>query len=292
MGPALGDVLPKIIYARGDMQTGQKIIVMEDLGDGTVTGDLLGPHHPHTWHKKKEVEASTAGGPGPEAIIEGTFLATAQIHAKHWMSDELQRHEWLALRKQDDKTNWENMMGFSKSLWTKQREGIEGVQINPYLLKVMDASFAKSDWDTHLARLQTTTFTLTQGDFHPFNVVWTKRGAVFLDWEIVSAGSPGQELGQYMVNINPALRRATERRLLEAYREKLVECGVSPAKCRLEDIWEEYVHGGTAKWLWVLPICIHYFPVPEKQQWFCDQVSAFVIDHGVDEANVHQPRKS
>jgi len=294
LAPQLGDLVPRVVYARGDMATGRKIIVMEDLGNGIVSGKLLGPWHPHNWAKRETVEASTAAGPTPEVVIEGTILAAARIHARYWMSEEIQEYDWLALRKEDDRGNWEKMLGWSKMLWTKQREGIEGVVVDPRFAKVVDASFAQMNWDTHLARLQNMCFTLTQGDFHPYNVMWMgdERGPVFIDWEVVSAGSPGQELGQYMVNIDPAMRRNIERPLVESYVRTLVECGVPAADCTFDALWEEYVFGGAAKWIWVLPICIDIFKEPKKQQWFVDQVSSFCADHGVDETNVPQPRKS
>jgi len=43
IAPQLGGDVPGVLYARGDMETGKKIIVMEDLGAGTVSGKLLGP---------------------------------------------------------------------------------------------------------------------------------------------------------------------------------------------------------------------------------------------------------
>lgn len=56
--------------------TGEKILVLEDLGAGTVTGDLLGVGHVYTWDKKDQVEAATLAGPGPVAVVAKTFAAT------------------------------------------------------------------------------------------------------------------------------------------------------------------------------------------------------------------------
>jgi hypothetical protein len=234
----------------------------------------------------------TAAGPGIEAVIESTFLATARVHAKFWRSESLQALSWLALRKEDNQKNWTQMLGWSKMMWQKQKEGIEGVTYDPLLLEVMDASFSKMDWESHLARLAAGCFTLTQGDFHPYNTMATDRGAVLLDWELASAGSPGQELGQYMVNIDIEARRTSERRLVEAYRITLIEHGVPAEDASFEALWEEYVFGGAAKWVWVLPICIQFFPAEGWQQWFVDQVTAFLKDHGVTADNCHQPRKA
>jgi hypothetical protein len=105
LAPQLRDVVPACLYARGDMATGKKIIVMEDLSAGTVSGKLLGPAHPHNWAHKEQVEALTAAGPGIEAVIESTFSVTARVHAKFWRSEALQELSWLALRKEDSQAN-------------------------------------------------------------------------------------------------------------------------------------------------------------------------------------------
>ena len=184
------------------------------------------------------------------------------------------------------------MMNWSKSLWEGQRKGIKGVDLDPKFIKIMDASFSKLNWEKHLSRLTTMCFTLTQGDFHPFNIMWTNIGAVLFDWELVSAGSPGQELGQYMVNIEIGIRRACEKKMVEFYRNTLIERGVPDAECQFDDLWREYICGGAAKWIWVQPICLLFFPEKEKQQWFVNQVFAFMQDHGVNHENVEMPRKA
>ena len=77
--PAAGTV-PECVYSSGDMATGEKILVLEDLGAGTVTGNMLGAMHPYTWDKREEVEAATKAGPGPEVVIAQTFAATS-VHS-------------------------------------------------------------------------------------------------------------------------------------------------------------------------------------------------------------------
>ena len=104
LGPELVGIIPSCIYTKGNMETGSKLIIMEDL-NGILSGKLIGPDHPHTWAYKAEVEKLTSEGPGVEKIIEGTFCHTAMLHAKYWMSESLQNYEWLALRQKDNKEN-------------------------------------------------------------------------------------------------------------------------------------------------------------------------------------------
>ena len=108
---------------------------------------------------------------------------------------------------------------YSAGLWKGQREGVDGITIPGALKAIVDASFAKVSWDDWSAHLATATFTLTQGDFHPYNAMLMPGGkqVVLFDWEMVGAGSPGQELGQFMMNVNPEFRRAHEKELVRGY---------------------------------------------------------------------------
>eukprot|EP00040_Diaphanoeca_grandis_P027478 m.156550 g.156550 ORF g.156550 m.156550 type:complete len:394 (-) comp31003_c0_seq2:1304-2485(-) len=290
--PTLQGLIPDCFYAKSDMATGRKILILEDLSRGTVSGQLLGTSHPHTWEKRADVEAKTKTGPGAKAVITSTFEATAQLHANYWMSEAIQDLAWVLGRRNpsdDDKTKWETMTGYSYGLWQKAREGVEGLSWSPEFGAIMDASMDKLSWEDLVESKKKTVFTLVQGDFHPFNVMWVDDHAVLFDWEMVSAGSPGQELGQYMMNIEIELRRDLEREVVTSYHTKLTGCGVRAEECTMDALWQEYVFGGAAKWIWLLPILFDMFEKP-KAQWFINQMAAFFKDHGITKDNVAQPR--
>lgn len=291
LAPELGDLVPRCPLARGDRSTGRKILVMEDLSSGTVSGDLLGTAHPHTWARKEEVLATTEAGPGPERVIEETFAAVARLHAKFWCHESLKGAEWIAGRGDEgDLESWLSSMKRSRDLWRGQREGVDGISMKPELVEIMDAAMSKISLESYKGRFQgDMVYTLCQGDFHPFNAMWMDGRIVLYDWEMVSIGSPGQELGQYMMNIDINIRRNSEKKLVKSYYDKLIESGVKASDLSFEDLWGEYIRGGAGKWIWLLPVLIAFCPKP-MAQWFCDQMMAFFEDHRLTKENAPDPR--
>lgn len=289
----LGATVPSCIYAAGDRSTGQKIIVLEDLSAGTQVGEMLGTAHPHTWGDSKEAKvlASTMAGPGPGPVLQTTFEAAAVLHAKFWRSPLIQDLEWVGGNRHEREEEWQKMMGWSQSVWRSKREGRPGLNISTATVAVIDASFAKLSWSDHLAFKESSAVTLIQGDFHPFNAMWLDGRVVLYDWEMIKQGSPGQELGQFMLgNVDVELRRRIEKQLVMEYHRVLVAHGVDEADCPAEHLWSEYVFGGAAKWVWLLPLMFTFMPEPTKMQWFLDQFEAFISDHGITPENIPQPR--
>lgn len=235
--------------------------------------------------------ANTAAGPGPVAAIKATFEAAAELHAKYWGSESIQTLAWIDSNRNEQESAWQRTMGWSQSVWASKRGGVPGLTIDPVTVAVIDASFAKLSWADHQAFKQKSATTLIQGDFHPYNAMWMDGRVVLYDWEMIKAGSAGQELGQFMLgNIDIELRRSAEKGLVAGYRTALIERGVDEAACTAEGLWDEYVFGGAAKWAWLMPIMFTFIPEPNKMQWFLDQFAAFVADHGVTPENVPQPR--
>uniref|UniRef100_A0A7R9VDX6 Aminoglycoside phosphotransferase domain-containing protein n=1 Tax=Pseudictyota dubia TaxID=2749911 RepID=A0A7R9VDX6_9STRA len=213
------------------------------------------------------------------------------MHAKFWRRDSLRDLEWIAGRGDEaDSENWNSAMERSKKLWQEQRKGVEGIAMKPDLVAVMDAALSKASWDVRKGQLENEAFTLCHGDFHPFNVMWMEAGRVVLyDWEMVSIGSPGQELGQYMMNVDVGIRQSLEKKLVKSYYDELITSGVDESDFAYKDLWKEYVSGGAGKWIFLLPVLIAFCPKP-MAQWFCDQMTSFFQDHGLTEENAPQPR--
>ena len=74
-------------------------------------------------------------------------------------------------------------------------------------------------------------------------------------------GSPAQELGQWTIShMTPAVRRASERRLVESYHRRVVEAlrargkEVEAQAFTLDQCWGEYVAGGAGRWIWFVPV--------------------------------------
>jgi hypothetical protein len=72
-------------------------------------------------------------------------------------------------------------------------------------------------------------FSLLHGDYRPDNLMFLPddAGVSALDWQTLSVGLPGRDVGYLLAtSLEPDLRRAEQRRLVEAYRAALGAHGV------------------------------------------------------------------
>ena len=136
---------------------------------------------------------------------------------------------------------------------------------------------------------------------------------------LFNEGSGPQELGQFLISHCPPSERAViERAAVAAYYKELTslnplaagsvstiaeaeavaEASVAAdttsqqqldSSWTLEQCWAEYVSGGLGRWLFFLPYDgwgAHH----SVSQYFCDQVLAFIRDHGITPDSVPMPR--
>jgi hypothetical protein len=212
----------------------------------------------------------------------------------------------------------------------------------PTVAAAMDAAMATADWAAYRAWAQAAPFTLCQADCHPGNALlfppaagdegagggaagapsaarWPPRlpRTALVDWEVVSAGSGPQDLGQYVIShMAPAARRGCEGRLLRAYHAELCDAirqqqrtastaasavddprppagaaatATAVALPSYEDVYAEYVAGGLGRWAWLLGLLVGMCPPPALRFWG-SQLAAFIADHAVAPADVGMPR--
>ncbi len=271
----LGSVLPRIYFAEGSMATGEKIVVMQDLSDSCIQlGHLFGRGNPNNWGK--DLEALTSKIARPIGIPEATKLAysaAAKLHAPYWGCSALSRDlPWLRCSKWlqgEGAEAWVNAQANTAGLWAQVKEKIAKggedykVKWDPYLVACVDASINKvsaGGFEAFQAELKTRHITLVHGDFHPANFLLRekaddaeKQELLLMDWECCGLGSGPQELGQFMIShTNPSIRAVIEREAVATYYAELLELN-SAITMTFEECWEEYVHGGLARWLFFLP---------------------------------------
>ena len=93
------------------MDTGEKILLLEDLSDGVQSGYFFGPHSPHNWGKDLDALTRVAPGVTTERIASIAFEEAAKMHAKHWWcNSELKSISWLR------STDW--LQGHGEQSWT------------------------------------------------------------------------------------------------------------------------------------------------------------------------------
>jgi len=192
----------------------------------------------------------------------------------------------------------------------KMDSGTSKVVWDAHLLSCLEASLAKVSWESYQAEINDPSrpWTLVHGDFHPANMLWrwgseagvgsAPGGPVMLDFELVGLGNGPQDLAQYLIShMEPAARRVHEEALLQDYYAHLTGTGeactgtkhVDPATYSYAQCKEDFVAGGTGRWLWFMPVLDSMCP-DKMTQYFHDQTAAFLKDHGVTPENVPMPR--
>ena len=318
-----GIQIPNIYYSFGNYETGEKCILMEDLGgddegEGRYldSGILFGPGNPNNWNRNLPEQIEKAYGsssskevPSAEDVTTATFVEIAKVHATFWNDESLLTHSWLR------GSSW--VSGNSKESWEASQGLIQGIYKNgidtkitwdPLVKDVVDHVMSNISWDKQLERLNTNTnWTLVHGDFWPGNIlVSTEKTSSplhqgiqeelklkMLDWEMVGIGSGPQDLGQYILsNMSVVERRECETRVVQAYYDELVkQQGVK--NVTFEECFQEYKVGGIERWLWFL---VWFCGQPDESpmlkwaQFFHDQIGAFLKDHNMKPTDLTQPR--
>ncbi|KAL3922835.1 MAG: hypothetical protein SGILL_001990 [Bacillariaceae sp.] len=300
------ECIPKVYYSWGDMASGSKIVVMEDLSNDYLdSGILFGPGNPNNWKrdlpaKIAEAYPSPAKAPSSAEVANETFLAIAQVHATFWKSKDLLKDEYSWLRganwvNGNDEASWKASQGLIQGMWASIADTIDDkITWDPLVKSILTKAMDGISWEAQLERLNANgaNYTLAHGDFWPGNVMISKKNVhdlKCLDWEMVGVGSGPQDLGQYVLsNMDPQERRDCEAEVIRNYHNEVVRLGVDLS---WEECWKEYTIGGLERWLWFLVyFCGQSGPLLSWAQFFHDQVKEFVHDHGIKPEDVTQPR--
>ncbi|XP_065177867.1 uncharacterized protein LOC135808577 [Sycon ciliatum] len=308
--------LPKVYYSEGDVVTGRKVIIMEELSNVTQSGYFFGPGSPLNRDKDLSALVENAGSPPLKDVIKATFASAARLHAKYWMDESLLEHSWLrgaAWLQDSGKEQWKGSQQVAADSWKKFQDKLERgekctVDWPDDLRAIVSASVSKISWETFSTCGRP--WTLVHGDFHPANMMWChdalssrpggtadgegKRKVVLLDWELVGLGSGPQDIGQYMIShMEPVTRKQHEEELVRYYYDELM-AAARPDDSRLsaytwDECWQEYITGAVGRWMWFLA----YFSShgnDAMQEFFVGQVGTFMHDHGITADTVCQPR--
>jgi hypothetical protein len=171
--------LPKVYHVFGDAETGEKLLLMEDLGDTIQTGYFFGPGSPLNWGKDLSALTATAPEATMSNIVREISIMAAKMHAKYWKKTELKEMTWLrgaSWLSGKDEQAWAGSQEFVRVRWEKQKEKISSSTCetvwNPDLVAVMDASYAKISWDDFQKRIHNSCWTLTHVSIHLSNLLW------------------------------------------------------------------------------------------------------------------------
>lgn len=192
-------------------------------------------------------DISLRGAQVPDAVaglsveqVDELLCTLSQVHAPFWGSRRLTRGgdlSWL----QHPLTG-----GFAEFLRASGFAIIRAFLDHPHKKAQLDA--AGTDADTMEAafwklqeQVSRDPLTLLHGDPHPRNTYALPDGRMgVLDWQLVRRGSWSHDVGYSLIGaLPPDLRRAHEKELLDNYRGRLLDAGVTSAPDR-EQMWTAY----------------------------------------------------
>ena len=279
------------------MDTGVKLLLLEDLSDCIQSGYFFGSHSPLNWGKDLDLLTSSATNITNNDIISNVFSVASKMHAKYWNSKELGDITFLRCndwQKGDNEKGWAASQAMSVNSWTTIKttftNGNPTIEWDPELVRIIDASLNKISWKEFSTRklAMTDAYTLVHGDFHPGNMMYrpTTKEIAIVDWEQVGIGSGAQDLAQFMIShTTPSDRKTLEIKHLQQYYSDLCANhlkyhGIELTGYSLDDCFKEFVFGGLERWIWLLVfICGMPSIPPPVAQTFHKAVSQFYHDY-------------
>ncbi|MGD8764260.1 MAG: DUF1679 domain-containing protein [Desulfobacteraceae bacterium] len=197
LGSNPGISIPQFLYAEIDEQSGDYLVLMEDMSKCRV-GDLSG--------KLEDVEVA--------------IKHLARFHAKWWNCDQLNKMPWGILFSSESEKNEGLFKTFIDSLLhVKEIYGNkipETFWLVANLLQNVEVSIFTGD-----------SLTLVHGDYHPGNIFFQSnnegRFAVF-DWEAVHNGCAGEDLARIItLGLTQEQRELYQDSLVKLYHNTLLE---------------------------------------------------------------------
>lgn len=159
--------IPDVLFAYGDMSTGSKTIILEDLSIECIqSGYFFGQGSPLNWNKDLnailQVYHSRCNSadivPTMESIAMMTFRNAANMHATFWMDRSLLKDSYSWLRGQSwltggDELSWVQAQASVQVAWKKlmatMHTGVSTVVWDPSLLRCIKASVEKISWQDY-----------------------------------------------------------------------------------------------------------------------------------------------
>lgn len=197
LGSNSGIATPQCLYAELNKQSGNYLLLMEDMSKCRV-GDLFG--------KLKDVEIAIKN--------------LARFHAKWWNNKQLYKMPWGFFFTSESEKNERLFKTFADSLFHIKE--IYGNKISKTFCSVADRL-----QNIEISIFTEDSLTLVHGDYHPGNIFFQSnnegRFAVF-DWAAVHNGCAGEDLGRIIFfGLTPELRELNQDSFVELYHKTLLE---------------------------------------------------------------------
>jgi hypothetical protein len=279
----LKDVSPEVVYSYGDMTTGEKFVIVEEL---TEANNCMSFSHTHPLHQGEAV-------PGPMDWVEKAVIALAEVQASCWGDESLLKKDWLlrtAWHKGDDSTYEMSKQGV-KVHWDTCDKKAFGY--SDKVCEVMDAAWNKTNFETFEEENAKRSFTLCHGDYHPGNIMWQGDDVKIIDWENAQVAPGIMDVCYLMFNTTVEYRRQNWERIIELYVSELTAYGVDYS---LEEAKRDFVNFSVSRLAFWFSL-IHYSGFYDKSihetngtaaEWFYAHLEALIEDFDITPETVGQ----
>jgi hypothetical protein len=216
LAPGLDVRTPRCHLAQLDPAAESFALILEDIADATV----------HDQHE---------GCPAGDTLL--AVDQAARLHAAHWNDASLADLSWLNHMTPERLGDWHELF---RHAWRTLLERDE-VVLEPELIEVGDRL-----GDSDLAGWISTyggPLSLTHADFHLTNLLFThdasgRREVVIVDWQMAMCAPPLIDVAYLLGRMPTETRRASERTIVGAYHQRLIDVGVTSYSW--EACWEDY----------------------------------------------------
>jgi hypothetical protein len=316
--------IPKVYHAEGNFETGEYVILMEDLSANAIqSGYFFGNYSPLNWGKDLSLLLSKipkSFQPKDNQFIAcKAFQLAGHLHGSFWQDTSLYTISWLRgidWYQGHGESTWQSSQLQGSNPWitykSKIVEGTVGFTWEEPVIACLEASIAKCNWTTYQEEIKTRAWTMVHGDFHPANFMatWTEKTEtvveenetataelvknelelILLDWPMAGLGSGPQDLAQYLISHVPQHeRQVMEPELLTLYHQVLQQYERVPSTYTYEQCYLDYQQGGIGRWLWLLSLLTSMCP-DSVMKYFHDQVLGFIVDHQFTAENIPMMR--
>jgi hypothetical protein len=247
----LSGVAPRVVFASGNMETGEKNLIMEEI-EGAMCTIACCP---------QMVLMDCEEQPAPAGWQDLAVTSLAQAQAKLWNQKSLLDCDFLGAAswyRGEGEAAWQT--GFSGAKFCWESADKEGLGYAKEVCEMMDAVLKKDtfqDWQEAAAKRP---FTLGHGDFHPGNILYKDGEIRIIDWEM-SCVAPGiMDLSYFIATQSWDFTSNNWEHLVEVYVRELAKHGV---EYPLEDAKRDFIEVTFARMSWWLCV-IHHGSTYEK----------------------------
>lgn len=167
------------------------------------------------------------------AETEHAVVNLAGLHGPRWSDPTLLEIPWLSRHTTETAAFYGQVLAGAIPTFLERFEGWMAAEDPDTLRSVPDQLGA---W----LMTQPERFAVIHGDYRPDNLMFPEHGAGVsaVDWQTLAVGLPGRDIGYLLAtSLDPAVRRAEERHIVEAYRAALAHHGV---EISAEECFDDY----------------------------------------------------